>query len=320
MTQNIKLKGEILLHQSGQRLDQALAEIFPTYSRARLKTWVTQGYVQVNQHIVTKARTKVLAEQTIEIDAWIEEVVTHQPEPMSLNIVYEDEHLLVINKPQGLVVHPGAGNQQGTLLNALLHHAPELENIPRAGIVHRLDKDTTGLMVVAKTLAAQTSLTNALQARQITREYEAVVIGSLTSGGHVNQPLGRHPSKRTHMAIVPQGKEAITHYRIAEKFRAHTRLRLRLETGRTHQIRVHMAHLNHPLVGDQTYGRPRPIKDATAELSQFLLLFKRQALHAALLSLTHPVTEEIMTWQAPIPEDMQSLTMLLRLDTQAYQG
>jgi len=217
------------------------------------------------------------------------------------------------------VVHPGAGNADGTVLNALLHHVPGIADVPRAGIVHRLDKDTTGLMVVAKTLPAQTHLVAALQARQITREYEAIVIGTMTAGGVVDRPIGRHPSKRTLMAINESGKPAITHYRVAEKFRAHTRLRLRLETGRTHQIRVHMAAMNHPLVGDPVYGgRPRPPKQASEALVSLLRLFRRQALHAAMLRLSHPISGEEMEWHAPVPEDMLQLIEALRADSQAF--
>ncbi len=217
----------------------------------------------------------------------------------------------------GLVVHPGAGNPDGTVLNALLHHHPEIINVPRAGIVHRLDKDTTGLMVVAKTIQAQTHLVKNLQAREnFTREYEAVCNGTMTAGGMIEKPIGRHATKRTHMAVHEMGKPAITHYRVAEKFRAHTRLRLRLETGRTHQIRVHMAYLNHPLIGDQLYGgRPRPPRNATQGLTEQLREFKRQALHAIKLSIAHPITGEKMTWEAPVPEDMIKLVAALREDT-----
>jgi 23S rRNA pseudouridine1911/1915/1917 synthase len=221
----------------------------------------------------------------------------------------------VVNKPAGLVVHPGAGNYEGTLLNALLYHYPGIENVARAGIVHRLDKDTTGLMVVAKTVEAQTHLVASLQAREITREYEAICCGNLVGGGKVDKPIGRHQTKRTHMAINEMGKEAVTHYRVAEKFRSHTRLRLRLETGRTHQIRVHMSHLGHPLVGDPYYGgRARPPKNASQEVLDALRGFKRQALHAAMLSLAHPVTGEIMQWEAPVPDDMLDLAECLRQD------
>ncbi len=259
MTQEINLKSEISATQTGLRLDQALAELFPDYSRTRIKEWILDGKVSVDGTVVNKPREKVLESQEIEVQATLEEEVHAEAQAIDLNIVYEDDHILVINKQAGLVVHPGAGNSDGTLMNALLHHCPEIEHVPRAGIVHRLDKDTTGLMVVAKTVEAQTHLVAALQARDITREYEAIVLGTMTAGGTVDEPIGRHPTKRTHMAVHHSGKPAVTHYRVAEKFRAHTRLRLRLESGRTHQIRVHMAYIGHVLVGDPVYGgRPKP--------------------------------------------------------------
>ena len=232
------------------------------------------------------------------------------------DIVYEDEHLLVIDKPAGLVVHPGAGTPDGTVLNALLHRYPEIADVPRAGIVHRLDKETTGLMVVAKTIPTQIRLVAALQKRRITREYEAIVVGHMTAGGTVDEPISRHSTQRTMMAVNPMGKPAVTHYRVAERFRAHTRLRCRLETGRTHQIRVHMAHINPALVGDPVYGgRLRPIRNASVELSDFLRTFRRQALHATMLRLVHPITGEEMEWHSPIPDDMVQLIEVLRLDS-----
>jgi len=300
----------------GKRLDQTIAEMFPEYSRSRLKDWILGGNVQVNGNVITKAREKMYGGEQITIDAEIEAEVRFEAQDIALNIVYEDDDILVINKPAGLVVHPGAGNPDGTVLNALLHHCPELDIVPRAGIVHRLDKDTTGLMVVAKTIAAQTNLVEALQAREITREYEALASGVMTAGGIVDEPIGRHSTKRTHMAVTFSGRPSVTHYRVMEKFRLHTRLRLRLETGRTHQIRVHMAHISHALVGDPVYGgRPRPPKNATPELLEMLRGFKRQALHAAMLSLYHPITGELMTWHAEVPQDMTTLTDLLREDT-----
>ena len=218
------------------------------------------------------------------------------------------------------MVHPGAGNPNGTILNALLYHYPDIANVPRAGIVHRLDKDTTGLMVVAKTIEAQTRLVESLQLREITREYEAVAMGIITAGGTVDEPITRHPTKRTHMAVFPTGKPAVTHYRVMERYRLHTRLRLRLETGRTHQIRVHMAHIAHPLIGDPLYGgRPRPPKGASQEFMQVLRNFDRQALHATMLRLFHPITGEQMQWDAPIPEDMQQLIKVLQDDTKQHQ-
>ena len=300
----------------GKRLDQTLAIMFPDYSRSRLKDWILAGSVMVNGEVLRRAREKMYGGETIAINAEVEAEQLFEAQNIALDIVYEDDHILVINKPAGLVVHPGAGNPDGTVLNALLHHFPATEVVPRAGIVHRLDKDTTGLMVVAKTIAAQTNLVEALQLREITREYEAVANGLMTAGGVVDEPIGRHSTKRTHMAVTFSGRPSVTHYRVMEKYRLHTRLRLRLETGRTHQIRVHMAHITHPLIGDPVYGgRPRPPKNATPELLAKLRSFKRQALHAAMLSLYHPVTGELMTWHADLPDDFVELVELLKADT-----
>lgn len=300
----------------GKRFDQTIAIMFPDYSRSRLKDWILSGCVTVNGEVLTRAREKMYGGEIIAIDAEVEAELRFEAQNIELDIVYEDDDILVINKPAGLVVHPGAGNPDGTVLNALLHHYPAIEVVPRAGIVHRLDKDTTGLMVVAKTIAAQTNLVEALQLREITREYEAVANGLMTAGGLVDEPIGRHPTKRTHMAVTFSGRPSVTHYRVMEKYRLHTRLRLRLETGRTHQIRVHMSHITHPLVGDPVYGgRPRPPKNATPELLTKLRSFKRQALHAAMLSLYHPVTGELMTWHADLPEDFVELIELLQADT-----
>ncbi|WP_127958819.1 23S rRNA pseudouridine(1911/1915/1917) synthase RluD [Serratia microhaemolytica] len=320
MPQQVKLTATVLETQLGQRLDQALAELFPDYSRSRLKEWILEGVVQVNSKIIDKPKEKVLGGEIITIEAQIEEEIRWQPQQIALDIVYEDEDILVINKPRDLVVHPGAGNPDGTVLNALLHHFPAIADVPRAGIVHRLDKDTTGLMVVAKTVPAQTHLVEALQAREITREYEAVAVGTMTGGGSVEEPIARHATKRTHMAVHPMGKPAVTHYRIMEHFRAHTRLRLRLETGRTHQIRVHMAHINHPLVGDPLYGgRPRPPKGASEQLITMLRSFDRQALHATMLRLYHPISGIQMEWQAPLPQDMQHLIQALKDDKEEFK-
>jgi 23S rRNA pseudouridine1911/1915/1917 synthase len=299
----------------GKRFDQTLAEMFPDYSRSRLKEWILAGHVTVNGQVIDKAREKMFGGEQIAINTEIEAEIRFEAQDLPLTIVYEDDDILVINKPAGFVVHPGAGNPDGTVLNALLHHCPKLNVVPRAGIVHRLDKDTTGLMVVAKTIAAQTNLVESLQAREITREYEAIASGIMTAGGIVDEPIGRHATKRTHMAVNFSGRPSVTHYRVMEKFRLHTRLRLRLETGRTHQIRVHMAHITHPLAGDPVYGgRPRPPKNASEELREMLRQFKRQALHAAMLSLYHPITGEQMTWHADVPEDMVALTDMLRVD------
>ena len=298
------------------RLDQVLADLFPEYSRSKLKTWIQGGNVSVNGQVITVPRHKMQMDEVVTVSAEIEIQVTSQAQDIALDIVYEDEHILVINKPADLVVHPGAGNPSGTVLNALLNHVPDIDKVPRAGIVHRLDKDTTGLMVVAKTLPAQTHLVDQLQTRVMSREYEAVAMGTMVAGGVVDEPIGRHATKRTHMAVRENGKPAVTHFRVIEKFRAYTHLRLKLETGRTHQIRVHMAHIKHPLLGDPTYsGRPRLPKGASEDFINTLRGFQRQALHAAQLSLYHPETEEWMTWQAPLPEDMQSLIKAIRLDS-----
>ena len=272
--------------------------------------------MSVDGQVITVPRHKMQMDEVVTVSAEIEIQVTSQAQDIALDIVYEDEHILVINKSADLVVHPGAGNPSGTVLNALLNHVPDIDKVPRAGIVHRLDKDTTGLMVVAKTLPAQTHLVDQLQTRVMSREYEAVAMGTMVAGGVVDEPIGRHATKRTHMAVRENGKPAVTHFRVIEKFRAYTHLRLKLETGRTHQIRVHMAHIKHPLLGDPTYsGRPRLPKGASDDFVNTLRGFQRQALHAAQLSLYHPETEEWMTWQAPLPQDMQDLLAAVRLDS-----
>lgn len=318
--QTVELAAQVDESQYGKRLDQVIAELFPDYSRSRLKEWLLDGKVTVDGVVVTKARTKVAGNEDITVEAELEVEVHHQGEDIPLNIVYEDEHILVINKPADLVVHPGAGNQSGTILNALLHHYPEIETVPRAGIVHRLDKDTTGLMVVAKTVPAQTQLVADLQERYITREYEAVCLGRLTAGGTVDKPIGRHPTKRTCMAVNEFGRESVTHYRVIAKFREHTHIRLRLETGRTHQIRVHMSHIRHPLVGDYQYGgRVKTPKGASEEFLLTLRGFKRQALHAAMLRFHHPITAEEMTFEAPLPEDFTQLLSIMRNDMEEHK-
>ncbi|EDK09371.1 23S rRNA pseudouridine(1911/1915/1917) synthase RluD [Haemophilus influenzae] len=311
----ITLSAEVQPEQMGQRLDQTLAELFPEYSRSRLKTWIEADLVKLNDRITNIPREKVLGGERIEIIVEVEDETRFEAENIPLNIVYEDDDIIVINKPKDLVVHPGAGNPNGTVLNALLYHYPPISEVPRAGIVHRLDKDTTGLMVVAKTIPAQTKLVRDLQKRKITREYEAVASGIMTKGGTVDQPMARHATKRTLMAVHPMGKPAVTHYRIMENYRNYTRLRLRLETGRTHQIRVHMAHIAHPLLGDQTYGgRPRPPKNAREDFMEVLRNFKRQALHAVMLRLAHPITGEMMEWYAPLPDDFVELLNALKAD------
>ena len=268
--QIIELNAEVPYEMGGQRLDQVAALLFAEHSRSRLSAWIKEGLLTVDGEVL-RPRDIVHGGALLALNAEQEAQGEWIAQDIALNIVYEDEQILVLDKPAGLVVHPAAGHADGTLLNALLHHVPDIINVPRAGIVHRLDKDTTGLMVVAKTIPAQTHLVEALQARQITREYEAVAIGHMTAGGTVDAPIGRHPTQRTHMAVVPNGRPSVTHYRVHEKFRGHTRLRLRLETGRTHQIRVHMAHIKHPLVGDPAYGgRLRLLRNATPELTEAL--------------------------------------------------
>ncbi len=318
--EHLKLTAEVQPRQLGQRLDQTLAELFPEYSRSRIKIWIEAGLVQVDGKVVTVPKEKVFGTEQIVMQVEIEEDTRFTPQNVPLDIIYEDDHILVINKTKDLVVHPGAGNPDNTVLNGLLYHYPPIAEVPRAGIVHRLDKDTTGLMVVAKTVEAQTKLVRALQKRQITREYEAIASGIMTKGGTVDQPMARHPTKRTHMAVHPMGKPAVTHYRIMERFRNYTRLRLRLETGRTHQIRVHMAHIAHPLLGDQTYGgRPKPPKGASEVLLTVLRQFQRQALHAIMLRLEHPITGELMEWYAPLPEDFVELVDALKADYELHK-
>ncbi|TCP95222.1 ribosomal large subunit pseudouridine synthase D [Cricetibacter osteomyelitidis] len=316
----ITLSAEVQPQQMGQRLDQTLAELFPDYSRSRIKTWIEADLVQINGKIANVPREKIYGGEQVEIMVEVEDDTHFEPENLPLNIIYEDDDILVINKPKDFVVHPGAGNRNGTVLNALLYHYPQIAEVPRAGIVHRLDKDTTGLMVVAKTIPAQTKLVRDLQKRKITREYEAIAGGIMTKGGKVDQPMARHPTKRTHMAVHPMGKPAVTHYRIMERFRDYTRLRLRLETGRTHQIRVHMAHIAHPLLGDQIYGgRPRPPKNASEHFAEVLRNFQRQALHAVMLRLEHPITGEPMEWHAPLPDDFVELVNALKEDYQLHK-
>ncbi len=319
MAQQIELTNTIKDSQLGQRLDQAIAELFADFSRSRLKEWLLEGKVQVDGEVIKKPRTKVMGGEVITLQAELEDEERWEAQDIPLDIVYEDDDIIVINKPRDFVVHPGAGTPDGTVLNALLHHYPAIAEVPRAGIVHRLDKDTTGLMVVAKTVPAQTRLVRALQKRNITREYEAIAIGRMTAGGKVEQPIGRHSTKRTLMAVSPMGKPAVTHYRVAEHFREHTRIRLRLETGRTHQIRVHMAYLQHPLLGDTAYGgRARIPSGATQELAEKIRSFDRQALHAVMLRFEHPVTGEQLEFHADVPDDMVEMAEALRQDTQEH--
>jgi len=287
-----------------------LQKLLPDYSRSRLQTWIKEEKVLLDS-IAATAKQKVWGGEKISVqpEAHPSEV-PYQAEDIALNIVYEDETLLVINKPAGLVVHPGSGNWQGTMLNALLHHAPQLAGVPRAGIVHRLDKDTSGLLVVAKTLTAQTDLVRQLQARTVKREYLAVVQGELPRDSKVDAPIGRHPISRTKMAVVESGKPAVTHFKVVERLAGHTLIECRLETGRTHQIRVHMQSIGHPLIGDPVYvGKTLHM---SPQLREAIRTFGRQALHATRLGLIHPVTREPMEWSAEIPQDMRTLLEVLR--------
>jgi 23S rRNA pseudouridine1911/1915/1917 synthase len=284
---------------AGLRFDQALAQALPDYSRNRLRQWIDAGRVRLDGRTVD-AKHKVWGGEEVEVAAAPEPAATPlAAEPIALAIVHEDDALIVIDKPAGLVTHPGSGNWSGTLQNALLHHAPELAAVPRAGIVHRLDKDTSGLLVVARTIAAHTDLVRQLQARTVRREYLALAAGDLARGGTVDAPIGRHPARRTTMAVVASGRPARTHYTVVARYGVATLLVCRLETGRTHQIRVHLASLGHPLVGDPAYGR------------RGALAFARQALHAYRLGLVHPVTRAECAWEAPMPEDFARLVASL---------
>lgn len=309
------------LTAQGQRLDQALAQLFPQYSRSYLQTLLANGLISVNERNHLKANTRVQGGEAIMLVLLPTDVSNCIAQDLALNIVCDDADLIVINKPAGLVTHPGAGNPDSTLQNALLHYDSALATLPRAGLVHRIDKDTSGLLVVARNLIAHTALVRALAQHQVQREYLALVQGNVIAGGTVDAPLGRDPHHRTKMAVVLNGKPAVTHYRVAERFRGHTLLRVQLETGRTHQIRVHLAHRGYPLVGDPAYGaRLRLPLKATAALTENLRQFKRQALHATRLSLTHPRTGEVCAWEAPLPTDLHHLLALLREDAQHHVG
>lgn len=314
MKESTSLQLVVPSNLGGQRLDLALQQMLPDHSRSRLQAWIKEGLVLLDGKAPT-AKTKVWGgERLVVTPPKNAQDNAFEPEDIALDVVYEDEALIIINKPAGLVVHPAAGNWSGTLLNALLFHWPALKEVPRAGIVHRLDKDTSGLLVVAKTLEAQTSLVRQLQARTVKREYRAIVWGQLWRNGKVDQPIGRHPHHRTKMAVVRRGKPAITHYEILERFGTNTYLRCNLETGRTHQIRVHLQHLKAPMVGDPLYGIGNiiPHKMMTPELREVIGNFKRQALHAIKLGLIHPVTNAPMEWQIELADDMRELLDAMR--------
>ncbi len=318
--QSIQLNAQVPFELGGQRLDQVAAQLFTEHSRSRLASWIKEGQLRVDG-LAMRPRDIVHAGAELALCAVLESQGQWQAQAIELNIVYEDEQILVLNKPAGLVVHPAVGHTDGTLLNALLHHAPELINVPRAGIVHRLDKDTTGLMVVAKTLQAQTHLVEQLQQRSVSRIYEALVVGVITAGGTIDAPIGRHGQQRQRMAVVESGKPALSHYRVLERFRAHTHTRIKLETGRTHQIRVHMTHIGYPLVGDQAYGgRFRIPPAASPTMVQALREYPRQALHARFLELDHPVSGKRLKWASDLPDDFIWLLSLLRQDAEAFSG
>ena len=307
---------------AASRLDQVAAKMFPDYSRARLQGWIKEGGLLVDGKRM-RPRDTVSAGAELALNVQLAPEENWVAEALPLDLVFEDEQIIVLNKAANVVVHPAAGHRQGTLLNGLLAHCPQLESVPRAGIVHRLDKDTTGLMVVAKTLKSHAHLVQRLQERRISREYEAVVQGVLTGGGTVDAPLGRHPVNRKKRSVYldkesSRAKEAVTHYRVIKRFRAHTHIQAILETGRTHQIRVHMTHLNYPLVGDQMYGGRLQIPAASsAQLVEVLQSFKRQALHAKRLTLTLPDSEQELAWEVPVPADFSNLLMALSDDLNA---
>ena len=295
-------------HCSGQRADQVLARLLSQHSRSRLQAWIREGRVAVSGATIVEPRHKLWGGETLDVaEAPDERAESSTPEDIPLQVIYEDDCLMVIDKPAGLVVHPGSGNWSGTLLNALLHYAPQLDKVPRAGIVHRLDKDTSGLMVVAKTLEAQTDLVRQLQARTVKRYYQALARGIVEHSGTVDAPIGRHPTLRTRMAVVRTGKPARTHYRVLEPFVACTLIECALETGRTHQIRVHMTSIGHPLVGDPAYGAGASRVPQAAD-------FPRQALHACRLALLHPATGRMMLWRSAVPDDLAALVETLRLE------
>ena len=314
------LNTTVPLELAGRRFDQALAELFPDYSRSRLSVWIKSGAALLDGERVAP-RHIVRGGETIALSVRMEREIGAAPEDIALDIRHEDDEVIVVNKPAGLVVHPGAGNPHGTLQNALLHHDPGLAAIPRGGIVHRLDKDTSGLMVVARTLRAHTSLVEQLSAREVHRQYAAIVYGAMIAGGRVDAPIGRHAHDRLKQAVREDGRDAITHYRVRERFRTMTLVECRLETGRTHQIRVHMAHVRHPLVGDPQYGGLLKLpKGASPEFVAALRAFRRQALHAERLEFVHPKSGKQIAVEAELPADMRALLAALRVDAREHAG
>ena len=309
------LETVVPLEHAGRRFDQALADLFPDFSRSRLTGWIKSGEALLDG---AEAKPKQMLRGGETVTVWVTPSIetNAEPEAIPLDVRHADDDVIVIHKPAGLVVHPGAGNPRGTLVNALLHFDPKLAELPRAGIVHRLDKDTSGLMVVARSLRAHAALVEQLSNREVHRQYLAVVCASMVAGGTVNAPIGRHPTDRIRQAVNESGREAVTHYRVRERFRSHTLVECKLETGRTHQIRVHMAHVRHPLVGDPLYGGSlRLPKGATETLIEALRGFKRQALHAESLAFVHPASGETLSFTSTLPEDMQALLRALREDT-----
>ncbi|WP_395479789.1 23S rRNA pseudouridine(1911/1915/1917) synthase RluD [Candidatus Curculioniphilus buchneri] len=307
--------------QFGKRLDQIITDWFPCYSRSQIQSWILDGLVKVNGIVIAKPKQKILNRVLVEIQATFKKQRHWEAQDIHLNIIYEDDDILIINKPRNLLVHPGVGNPNGTMLNALLHYFPPISAVPRAGIVHRLDKDTTGLMIVAKTIKAHIGLVYSILTKAILRKYEAIATGAIISGGTIEQPIARHTTKRKKMTVHPMGKPAVTHYRILERYRNHTRLNVWLETGRTHQIRVHIRYINHPLVGDPLYGGcVRPIKGASEIFNDILRRFDRQALHANFLRFHHPISNNEMEWCIPLPKDMIELVRVLQDDTKQYQN
>jgi len=312
--QTLKLSLTIPPEQAGQRLDQALAALLPDYSRSRLKTWIESGEVRVDGRVL-RPRDKVFGGESVAVAATLPEETRAAAQQIPLVLVHQDRHLFVVDKPAGLVVHPGAGNPDQTLQNALLALDPKLAALPRAGIVHRLDKDTSGLLVVARTLPAHTALVRMLGEREVHREYECICRGVMTAGGTVDAPIDRHPTDRVRMAVREGGREAVTHYRVIKRYRAHTHVRVQLETGRTHQIRVHLAHAGYPIVGDRVYGGRLTLpKGAGEALRQAVRDFPRQALHAARLQFAHPVTGKPVECVSPLPADMLGLLAALAAD------
>jgi 23S rRNA pseudouridine1911/1915/1917 synthase len=305
------LEARIPIQSHGMRLDQVVAELFPDYSRNRLAAWIKEGRLTVDGKTM-KPRDKALASAHVVLEVVDEPVIDWQPQTLPLDVIFEDEHILVVNKPAGMVVHPAAGHTDGTLVNALLGYAPELDTLPRGGIVHRLDKETSGIMFVARSALAHKSLVAQLSERTVSRTYCAVCTGALTGGGKIDAPIDRHPTARTKMAVVADGKPAVTHYRIAHRFKHYTQLQVNLETGRTHQIRVHMAHRKWSLIGDPVYaGRQRIPAGASEALITALRNFPRQALHAQALEFEHPATGDWMEFETELPDDLIALLEVL---------